>query len=304
MNLRSTRDLLERVREKRISVRRAERLLKLDALSIVDEIARLDLNRYLRRGVPEIVYARGKSLKQLEMIVERLVHETEAQQICAPIIVSKLTQEQMICLKRKFDPEKRRRKKKSSLSGLQFKCFENANIVAFEPDLNQGEQIDGRIALLSAGTSDIGILNETETILQLMGCRTCRFNDVGIASLKRLSLPLREIQKFDPDAIVVAAGMEAALPSLIAGLSSVPVIGLPTSVGYGYGRNGEAALMGMLQACSLGICVVNIDGGVSAGIIAWLIARRCADLRRRSRSSSSNSPNRSRVRLVPDTRKR
>ncbi|MFI5422141.1 MAG: AIR carboxylase family protein, partial [Nitrososphaerales archaeon] len=88
--------------------------------------------------------------------------------------------------------------------------------------------------------------------------------------------PLRKIFEFDPDTIIVAAGMEAALPSVIAGLSSVPVIGLPVSVGFGYGRGGESALMGMLQACALGIAVVNIDGGVAAGITAWLIAKRAS----------------------------
>ena len=106
--------------------------------------------------------------------------------------------------------------------------------------------------------------------------RIVRFNDVGVAALHRLRWPLEKIQKFDPDALVVAAGMEAALPSLVAAFSGVPVIGLPTSVGYGYGRDGESALMSMLQACPLGICVVNIDGGVAAGVVASLIARRCA----------------------------
>ncbi len=117
-------------------------------------------------------------------------------------------------------------------------------------------------------------LNEAEVLLNLFGCRTLRFNDVGVAGLHRLIEPMKQISDFDPDAIIVAAGMEGALPSVIAGLSSVPVIGLPTSVGYGYGGNGEAALMSMLQACSLGISVVNIDAGVAAGVVAWLIAKR------------------------------
>ncbi len=134
----------------------------------------------------------------------------------------------------------------------------------------------GRVALIGAGTSDIHALNESEVLLQLLGCKTIRFNDVGVSALHRLAEPLKEIFEFDPDSIIVAAGMEAALPSVIAGLSSVPVIGLPVSVGFGYGRGGEAALMGMLQACTLGISVVNIDGGVAAGIVAWLIASRAS----------------------------
>ncbi len=277
--LRSTRDVLEAVKSGEISIPRADRILKLDSLSIVDDVARLDLNRFLRRGVPEIVYARSKSLTQLGSIVIRLLDEAEKrdQMIQVPIITSKLTPDQARLL---------RKISKTRKKNFRFDYYPQASMACFTSRADKGEEErvenQGRVALLSAGTSDIGILNESEVILKLMGAKTMRFNDVGVASLKRLVAPLKEIQKFDPDAIIVAAGMEAALPSVIAGLSSVPIIGLPISVGYGYGRNGEAALMSMLQACPLGICVVNIDGGVAAGIIAWLIARRSAAGRRRS----------------------
>ena len=264
MILRSTRDVLEAVRNGDLSVSKAEKVLKLDALSIVDEIARLDLNRHLRRGVPEIIYSRGKSLKQLESIVASLLRNSRRNNISTPLILSKVSKDQATFLKSKFS---------NKALPLKFKYFQDANIVAFIPSILPPKRT-GRVALISAGTSDIAVLNEAEVILELLGSRTIRFNDVGIAALKRLSSPLKQIERFDPDTIIVAAGMEAALPSLVAGLSSVPVIGLPTSVGYGYGKNGEAALMSMLQACPLGICVVNIDGGVAAGIIAWLIANR------------------------------
>lgn len=273
-NLRSTREVLEAVKSGAISISKADQILKLDALSVVDEIARLDVNRYLRRGVPEIVYARGKSLNQLGSIISRLLEEAKKRrpQVYVPIIASKVTEDQVKLLKQISRKYKRT---------LRFHYFPEANITAFFPRKTGKENIrkmekQGRVALLSAGTSDIPILNEAQVILELMGSKIIRFNDVGVASLRRLASPLKEIQKFDPDAVIVAAGMEAALPSVIAGLSSVPVIGLPTSVGYGYGRNGEAALMSMLQACPLGISVVNIDGGIAAGIIAWLIARRSA----------------------------
>jgi pyridinium-3,5-biscarboxylic acid mononucleotide synthase len=264
LNLRSTREVLEAVRNRKLSVSKAEKVLKLDALSIVDEIARLDLNRHLRRGVPEIVYAKGKSLKQLDAIVRSLLRNSKKNKISLPLILSKVSKDQATFLKSKFS---------NKVSSLKFKYYQDAGIVAFVPR-NQSAKRTGRVALISAGTSDIPVLNEAETILELLGCKTIRFNDLGIAALKRISSPIKQIQRFDPDSIIVAAGMEAALPSLIAGLSSVPIIGLPTSVGDGYGRGGEAALMSMLQACPLGICVVNIDGGVAAGIIAWLIANR------------------------------
>jgi len=158
---------------------------------------------------------------------------------------------------------------------LRIRYFPEANIIAiFARDYKLAKKRGGRVALIAAGTSDLPALNEAEVVLNLLGFTTLRFNDVGVAGLHRLLQPLQRIVKFDPDAIIVAAGMEGALPTVVAGLSSVPVIGLPTSVGYGYGKGGEAALMSMLQACSLGVSVVNIDAGVAAGVVASLISRR------------------------------
>lgn len=194
----------------------------------------------------------------------------ENPKINVPIILSRVSSTKANQLMKSFASFELRGKKT-----LQIKYYPEASIVAVaraEKALSSFEA--GRVALLAAGTSDLPALNESEIILNLLGCRTIRFNDVGVAGLHRLLEPLRRIQDFDPDAIIVAAGMEGALPSVIAGLSSVPVIGLPTSVGYGYGRDGEAALMSMLQACSLGVSVVNIDSGVAAGIVAWLISSR------------------------------
>lgn len=266
MTLRSTRDILEAVKEGRLSISKAEKVLKLDALSIVDEIARLDLNRHLRRGVPEIVYGKAKSPRQLEAIVSAILRNSTESEILSPIIISKVSKDQARFLRLKFSKK---------ICRLKIKYFKEAAIIAFVPKTDTSRK-EGKVALLSAGTSDIAVLHEAQVVLELLGCQTIRFNDVGIAALRRLASPLKQIAKFDPDSIIVAAGMEGALPSLVASLSSVPVIGLPTSVGYGYGKGGEAALMSMLQACPLGICVVNIDGGVSAGIIAWLIAHRSA----------------------------
>ncbi|MGI0085074.1 MAG: nickel pincer cofactor biosynthesis protein LarB [Nitrososphaerales archaeon] len=278
----STRDILDAVRSGSLSVTRAERLLKLDALAIVDEIARLDINRQLRRGVPEVIYAGGKSNTQLSSILERIVTMKSTNEgLSRPVILSKVRPDQFRSLQTFF----RKRAKMLSSRGLSARIHGDAGIVVLYTSKNSFDisnlgRSAGRVALLAAGTSDIPALTEAEVVLNAMRCKTIRYNDVGVSALKRLSRPLKEIQRFDPDALVVAAGMEAALPSLIAGLSGVAVIGLPTSVGYGYGRNGEAALMSMLQACPLGICVVNIDGGVAAGVIAALIANRCSEMRR------------------------
>ncbi len=271
MSFVSTRSILQNVKSGKLSLTRAEKALRLDALSIVDDIARLDINRYARRGVPEIIYAEGKTDKQLVSILAKLIEDRQRSQEGFPIIVSKISTERAKKVQRLLP------KKSAYAAQGKFHFYNSARIASIEfgkeKDFSHPE---GRVGLLAAGTSDIPALDEAEVVLKLLGCKTLRFNDVGIASLTRLKEPLRNLEKFDPDAIVVAAGMEAALPSLIAGLSSVPVVGLPTSIGFGYGNRGEAALMSMLQACSLGICTVNIDGGVAAGIISNLIANRCA----------------------------
>lgn len=260
-------DVLSSVKSGKISLRKAESLLRLDAVAIVGDLARLDYNRYLRRGVPEIVYAQSKSTAQLVSIVSKLI--TIRVDDTLPIILSKVREDQVeTIVNHSFSKIGRR--------WYAPKYYENANMIAISKRSAKRQRKSGKVVLLAAGTSDIPALNESEVLLDLLGCNTLRFNDVGVAALHRLTNPLKKIFKFNPDAIIVAAGMEGALPSLIAGLSDVPVIGLPTSVGYGFGRNGEAALMSMLQACPLGLCVVNIDAGIAAGIISWLIARRSA----------------------------
>ena len=134
----------------------------------------------------------------------------------------------------------------------------------------------GHVGILSAGTSDIPVAEEAALVAEEMGCQVTCIYDVGVAGLHRLLEPLRELLAGEVDALIVAAGMDGALPSVVAGLVPVPVIGLPTSVGYGLGGNGVAALLSMLQTCAPGLSVVNIDNGVGAGSTAALIANRAA----------------------------
>ncbi len=138
----------------------------------------------------------------------------------------------------------------------------------------------GRVGIISAGTSDIPAAEEAALIAEEMGCDVTCIYDVGVAGLHRLIEPLRNLLISGVDAIVVAAGMDGALPSVVAGLVPVPVIGLPTSIGYGMGGKGVAALLSMLQTCAPGLSVVNIDNGVGAGSTAALIANQVAQARR------------------------
>lgn len=134
----------------------------------------------------------------------------------------------------------------------------------------------GRLAVICAGTSDLPIAREAAIVAREMGADVREVADVGVAGLHRLIEPLTAVMAWDPHALVVAAGMDGALPSVIAGLVSIPVIGVPVSVGYGYGGDGTAALMSMLQSCAPGLAVVNIDNGVGAGSMAAVIANRAA----------------------------
>ena len=141
--------------------------------------------------------------------------------------------------------------------------------------------------MFAAGASDWPAADEARVVAEEMGCEVSLAVDVGVAGLHRLIRPLKVALDQDIDVIVVAAGMDGALPSVVAGLVSVPVIGLPTSTGYGHGGNGEAALMNMLQSCAPGLTVVNIDNGVGAGASAGLIANAAGRERRLLTDASS-----------------
>ena len=230
----------------------AERL-ESGAVRYLDEFAALDLGRSVRKGVPEVVYASGKTPEQTARICEALLSSNKR------VIVSKLSPEHESEILRTFPNTPVRRAGKALVVG------------SGEPALS-----GGRICAVSAGTSDLPVLEEALAVVSEMGVETRSFHDVGVAGIHRLAGPLREVKTFDPDCLIVAAGMEGALPSVVSALVDVPVIGLPTSTGYGLGGDGTAAIMGMLQSCSPGLSVVNVDNGIGAGATAALIANRAA----------------------------
>jgi NCAIR mutase (PurE)-related protein len=144
-------------------------------------------------------------------------------------------------------------------------------------DRRAGTVVRGRIGILAAGTSDNRAAAEAKVVAEAMGVEVTMAQDVGIAAFHRFLGPLADMIRSGVDAIIVVAGMEGALASVVSSLADVPVIGVPTSVGYGAGGDGQAALLSMLQSCSPGLAVVNIDNGVGAGAFAALICLRCRD---------------------------
>jgi pyridinium-3,5-biscarboxylic acid mononucleotide synthase len=227
--------------------------LKRGEVRYLDEFAALDLGRSVRKGVPEVVYARGKSPAQVADICATLLES------CERVIVSTPTPEHEAEIRTKLPGTPLRRAGRSVVIG------------SGEPAPS-----GGRVGALSAGTSDLPVLEEALAVVREMGASVMSFHDVGVAGVHRLAAPLQELREFDADALIVAAGMEGALPSVVSGLVAVPVIGLPTSTGYGLGGDGTAAILGMLQTCSPGLSVVNVDNGVGAGATAALIANRAA----------------------------
>ena len=233
----------------------AERLRRLGYVSVGD-FALLDVARAVRKGVPEVVFAEGKTVEQLVAITRRFLEHN------ALVLCTRVTDEQAAALV-------------TDVRGVVEHDPRSRVVVARRADA-PSPQARGAVGVLAAGTSDVAVAGEAVAMIRAMEVDVLTAFDVGVAGLHRLSAPLEEMRAAGVGALVVAAGMEGALPSVVAGLVEVPVIGLPTSSGYGYGGRGEAALMGMLQSCSPGLAVVNIDNGVGAGATAALIVRAAA----------------------------
>jgi len=259
------REILERLAKGEISVDEAEQTLKVFAVEQISELARLDVGRKIRHGVPEVVIAEGKNPKDLVRIVsEALIHEGR-------VIISRAAAEHIKALKPIVEN-----------NDLLYKSSNESTVVISRKGAGIRDT-GGRVGIITAGTSDIAVAEEAKAMALEMGCDVITAYDVGAAGVHRVFQPLSEMIKKDVDVIVVVAGREGALPTLIAGMVDVPLIAVPTSYGYGLGGKGVTALMAMLQSCSLGIAVVNIDGGVPAGAVAALIANRVARYRKDSK---------------------
>ncbi len=226
-----------------------EALQELQSFSIKDlGFAKLDYHRELRRGYPEIVYAAGKSIVQLEGIVKAMLeHDSN-------IIITRAS-------KKKYDAVK-----KLAPEATYYKEAKIISIRKKEPVLPETY-----ISVITAGTSDIPVAEEAAVTAELLGNTVRRIFDVGVAGIHRLTTHLDEIRK--SRVVVVIAGMEGALASIVAGLVNIPVIAVPTSIGYGANLQGISALLAMLTSCSGGVAVVNIDNGFGAGYYASMINR-------------------------------
>ena len=248
MNRERIKQLLEDTRSGRVSIDEAtEQLATLPYEDLA--YARVDHHRALRHGFPEVILGQGKTVAQISGIAERILARH------ANLLVSRTTEEVFDQI-RGLAPEAEFHREARMISVLR----------------DRTERGEGVIAVISAGTSDIPIAEEAAVTATAMGNRVARVFDVGVAGIHRLFGARDEFEA--ARVIIVVAGMEGALPSVVGGLVSVPVIAVPTSIGYGASFDGLAALLGMLNSCASNVTVVNIDNGFGAGYVASLINRK------------------------------
>jgi pyridinium-3,5-biscarboxylic acid mononucleotide synthase len=241
------RELLEQVRRSKLTP--DEAVARLRHLPFEDlDFAKVDHHRTLRAGFPEVVLSEGKTAKQVVSIFSRLARHQ------ASVLATRATPEQFAAVRRAV--------KKAEYREL-------ARAIVLQRDRKKYGK--GTIVVVSAGTGDIPVAEEAVVTAEVMGNDVEHLYDVGVAGIHRLLAHRKEL--FDARVVIVCAGMEGALPSVVGGMLRVPVIAVPTSVGYGAAFKGLAALLGMMNSCASNVSVVNIDNGFGAGYVASLINR-------------------------------
>ena len=247
MNPESIRKLFEDVRRGKLSPDDA--IAKLRHLPFEDlGFAKVDHHRALRTGMPEVIFGSGKTPSQVAGIFTRLARHARN------VLATRASREQFSAVKK-------------AVPGVRFE--KDASAIVLRRDRRQYGK--GLIMVISAGTSDIPVAEEALVTAELMGNKVKPLYDVGVAGIHRLLSHRRAIS--ESRVVIVCAGMEGALPSVVGGLVGVPVIAVPTSVGYGASFDGVAALLGMMNSCASNVSVVNIDNGFGAGYVASLINR-------------------------------
>ncbi|MGF7117208.1 nickel pincer cofactor biosynthesis protein LarB [Methanobacterium oryzae] len=250
------KEILQKLVDGKISLQEAEKMLKTSHIDELEDFAKLDTARHLRTGIPEVIFAENKENDDLIKIILHCAH-------MGHVMVTRLNAERYALIRPELDSIKE--------NGFNFEYNKKARILVIK---NHEIEKNGKIGILTAGTSDIPVAEEAKITAEEMGCEVLTAYDAGVAGMHRLFPPLKRMLQEDIKVLIVVAGMEGALPSVVAGLVDVPVIGVPTSVGYGVGEGGFTALFAMLQSCAPGIAVVNIDNGFGAGVFAAKLTKQ------------------------------
>ena len=267
------KEILKSLAEGKISIEECETLLKAESIRQLDDVAQIDTSRKDRTGFPEAILADSKDYDDLLTIIKRFFEkqesDTDSIELKNNIIITRLSKERYESLENDLDYLLEK--------GIKFDYNKRAKIlIIYKDSLVDFNSEYGKVGLLTAGTSDIPIAEEAKVIVEQGGCEVISSYDIGVAGIHRLFPQIAHMVEEDVCAFIVCAGMEGALPSVVAGLVDVPVIAVPTSVGYGIGADGKAALYSMLQSCAPGLAVVNIDNGFGARVCALTIAKNIA----------------------------
>ena len=248
------KDTLERLVKGELTIGEAENILKSESILEFDEIAKFDIKRSERTGFPEAIFSPSKDYEDLLLIIKKYLENNDDD-----LIITKLSLERYEKILDDLGKD-----------SFIFDYNRRAQILVIRKERKQQEKI-AKIGIITAGTSDINIAEEARVMVEEGGCEDINSYDIGVAGIHRLFPQIAHMVKEGVRVFIVCAGMEGALPSVVAGLVDVPVIGVPTSVGYGVGEGGRVALDAMLQSCAPGIAVVNIDNGFGAGVFALTI---------------------------------
>ena len=250
------KDILERLVSGELNIAEAEKLLKAENILEFDEIAKLDIQRNKRTGFPEAIFSPSKDYEDLITIIRNYLKKSNED-----LIITKLSPERYEKIIGDLGED-----------SFIFDYNRRAQVLVIRKEIVKKDPI-AKIGIITAGTSDINIAEEARVIVEEGGCEAITSYDVGVAGIHRLFPQIAHMVSEGVRVFIVCAGMEGALPSVVAGLVDVPVIGVPTSVGYGVGEGGRVALDAMLQSCAPGIAVVNIDNGFGAGVFALTIVK-------------------------------
>jgi len=247
--------IFQSLQDRKISPSKAKKLLSLYSIEKIGNIAQIDTGRRNRKGIPEVILAERKELPDLKKIIKKTLTKNNE------VLISRIKQKDYTKILEFAKKNK-------------YKIKNGKNTTALLIYKNKIKKLGGKVGIIAAGTSDIGVGEEARLVCESMNCDCLSSYDVGIAGLHRIFPVMKQFIESEVDVIIVVAGMEGALASIVSSIADIPVIGVPTSIGYGYGEKGVAALASMLQSCSLGLTVVNIDNGVGAGAAAANIANR------------------------------
>ena len=250
------KEILEKLVSGKLNIDEAENLLKSNNILEFDDIAKLDIKRNERAGFPEAIFSPSKDYEDLLLIIKKYLENSDDD-----LIITKLSCERYERIMQDLGK-----------NSFIFDYNRRAQILVIRKEITKKDPI-AKIGIITAGTSDINIAEEARVIVEEGGCEAITSYDIGVAGIHRLFPQIAHMVKEGVRVFIVCAGMEGALPSVVAGLVDVPVIGVPTSVGYGVGEGGRVALDAMLQSCAPGIAVVNIDNGFGAGVFALTIVK-------------------------------